>query len=256
MPKPFLTEQHKAFIKANYLKLSGYDMAKKFGCSSSVVNGYKRENGLITPKSVTAKLKAGKMTGRTSFTPEMDAFIKENYLKMPVKAMGRKIDKSFTAIALRLKKLGLEIPKELREQRKKRGQFKEGFVPKNKGLKLEEFMTPENAAKFRSNSFKKGNTPHNAKYNGYERIQKDGYIEVRVSRGNYQFKHRLIWEKANGPIPEDSVLIFKDGNKQNITLDNLEVITKAQHMTNNTIARYPKELRQSFKLIKQLNKQL
>ncbi len=256
MPKPFLTDQHKAFIKANYLKMSGYDMAKKFGCSSTVVNGYKRKQGLVTPKNVMAKNRAKKMTGRTTFTPEMDVFLKQNYLTMPVKTMGRHLDKSFTGITIRLRQLGLVIPLETRLKRKNMTRFKTGFVPNNKGKKLKDFMSPEQVKKFRSNSFKKGHTPHNTKYNGYERTHKDGYIEVRVSKGAFKFKHRLIWEKANGPIPEDCMVVFKDGNKDNIVLDNLELITKAQNMVNNNIFQYPKELRQSFRLIKQLNKQL
>lgn len=256
MPKPFLTNQHKAFIKANYLKMSGKDMAKKFGCSCTVVNGYKRKQGLVTPKEVMAKNRAKKMTGRTSFTPKMDAYLKENYLTIPIKTMGRTLDKSFTGITIRLRQLGLVIPLEVRRKRKKMTQFKTGFVPKNKGKKLKDFMTPEQAENFLSNSFKKGNVPHNTKYNGYKRVQKDGYTEVRVAKGVFKFKHRLLWEKANGPIPDDCMVVFKDGNKQNITLDNLELITRAQNMVNNNIFQYPKELRQSFRLIKQLNKQL
>ncbi|WP_236923177.1 HNH endonuclease signature motif containing protein [Enterococcus wangshanyuanii] len=38
----------------------------------------------------------------------------------------------------------------------------------------------------------------------------------------------MIWEKENGPIPAGHVLMFSDGNKENIRLDNLLLITQNQ----------------------------
>ena len=41
-------------------------------------------------------------------------------------------------------------------------------------------------------------------------------------------KHRYIYEQAFGEIPKDRVLIFLDGNKQNLDLDNLYSISRKQ----------------------------
>lgn len=38
----------------------------------------------------------------------------------------------------------------------------------------------------------------------------------------------MLWEAANGPVPPGHALIFADGNKQNITLENLILVTRAQ----------------------------
>ncbi|MFR4083903.1 HNH endonuclease signature motif containing protein, partial [Faecalibacillus intestinalis] len=74
---------------------------------------------------------------------------------------------------------------------------------------------------------------------GAERKRSDGYIYVKVSdeRGvkyshliNWKPKHILLWEKEYGPIPEGKSLLFLDGNKENVTLDNLALITKAQRL--------------------------
>lgn len=63
----------------------------------------------------------------------------------------------------------------------------------------------------------KGNLPHNTKPIGYERISKDGYVEVKVKmrpsspycNDNFIPKHRLLWEAENGPVPKGHKLILR-----------------------------------------------
>ncbi|MFR0816520.1 MAG: HNH endonuclease signature motif containing protein [Enterococcus casseliflavus] len=43
-------------------------------------------------------------------------------------------------------------------------------------------------------------------------------------------KHKVEWEKVHGEIPKGYVLIFLDGNKQNITMDNLKLVTQGQNL--------------------------
>lgn len=103
--------------------------------------------------------------------------------------------------------------------------FTKGMVPPNKGKK----MSPELYAKCQATMFKKGNEPHNTNYDGHERISKDGYIEVRIRKGKYVFKHRLLWEQVHGPIPKGKIIRFKDGNPQNIVIENMIMITRKKH---------------------------
>ena len=56
----------------------------------------------------------------------------------------------------------------------------------------------------------------------YEKV-KDGPNPAE----NWRPKHHLVWEAANGPIPSDSVIIFLDGDRKNIDLDNLALCSKA-----------------------------
>jgi len=73
--------------------------------------------------------------------------------------------------------------------------------------------------------FKKGHTI-NTKPIGSERICK-GYIEVKVKEPNiWQLKHRVIYEKHFGKVPENYVVIFADGNNRNFDIDNLLLVTK------------------------------
>lgn len=95
--------------------------------------------------------------------------------------------------------------------------------------------------KSRATQFKSGNLPHNTKPIGYERLYRDGYIEVKVKmrpsnpkcNDNFVPKHKLVWEAANGPVPEGCIVVFKDGNKQNVSLENLACITRGQNAVMN-----------------------
>jgi len=109
------------------------------------------------------------------------------------------------------------------------GQFVPGQESHNKGKKM-----PFNANSART-QFKKGNKPHTTKYLGHERVAYDGYIEISVAETNphtgferrYVAKHRHLWEKANGPIPENHVLKCLDGDKANSDPSNWEAIPRA-----------------------------
>ena len=41
-------------------------------------------------------------------------------------------------------------------------------------------------------------------------------------------KHRIVWETANGSVPKGHTIIFADGNRLNISIDNLLMVTRAQ----------------------------
>lgn len=105
--------------------------------------------------------------------------------------------------------------------------FQKGIIPHNKGKKGS--MSPSQYEKCKATMFKKGQVPPNHKNVGSERIDRDGYVLIKVAEPNkWRPKHRVLWEKENGPIPSKHRLIFADGNKQNITLDNLILVSYAQ----------------------------
>lgn len=100
------------------------------------------------------------------------------------------------------------------------GRFVKGQPSWNKGLEL--------SGKYNFNGFKKGNTPHNLKPVGYERLTEDGYIEVRVSSGGFVLKQRLVWEQVHGPIPKGMVVMFKNTDKQDCRIENLMLASRAE----------------------------
>lgn len=100
--------------------------------------------------------------------------------------------------------------------------FKKGHIPANKGKKG---ICGRGCEK---TWFKKGHTPSNHKPVGSERIDsKDGYVLIKVAEPRtWKHKHRVIWEQHHGPIPKDYVVIFLDGDKQNLDINNLALITR------------------------------
>lgn len=110
----------------------------------------------------------------------------------------------------------------------------------NKGLKMKDYLPEATIEKIRKSQFKKGNIPHNRKPIGTERITEDGYVEVKVGafedhKENYQLKHRVVWENANGKVPEGYSICFEDGNKTNCDLANLKLLHRSAVLRENRL---------------------
>lgn len=109
------------------------------------------------------------------------------------------------------------------------GHYPKGQQPWNAGKSM-----PYNANSARTR-FKKGNRPHNTKFEGHERLTKDGYVEISIAEINphtgferrYVQKHRHLWEKENGAVPEGMCLKCLDGNRRNTAPSNWEAVPRA-----------------------------
>lgn len=126
--------------------------------------------------------------------------------------------------------------------------FKKGVAPANKGKRIHEFMSPEGIARSAAVRFSKGHKPHTYRPVGYESVRhltgKGSYIYIKVAKDRPMVpKHRWLWEQAHGPIPADSLVVFRDGDSMHCTLDNLELVTRAEH-GRRCIARETPEQRQ------------
>ena len=77
--------------------------------------------------------------------------------------------------------------------------------------------------------FKVGNKPLNYKPVGTERVNKQGYVEVKVKDPRtWKGKHIVIWEQQNGPVPKGHVILFGDGDKTNLNIENLLLVSRQQ----------------------------
>ena len=133
------------------------------------------------------------------------------------------LDYTKTQIAGAIKRYGLNTGRT--------GRFEKGHVPFNKGTKG---LTSAN-----STSFKKGNVPHTYLPIGSESVTRDGYTIVKVSdegtrNQKWRPKHRLIWEKHHGPVPDGHAIVFGDGDKTNLSIDNLILVSRSQLSVMNT----------------------
>ena len=121
------------------------------------------------------------------------------------------------------------------------GQFQKGQAPPNKGKKWDEFMSINGQINSRKTCFKKGHIPKNHRPVGSERVNVDGYLEIKVAEPNkWKLKHRVIYEQYYGKIPKGYKIIFLDGNKLNISVDNLEKISNNQSLIMNQNAFFTK----------------
>lgn len=108
------------------------------------------------------------------------------------------------------------------------GRFKKGQISHNKGKKGIYYSGCEKGW------FKKGNIPKNHKPVESERVSKDGYIEVKVAEPNkWRLKHRVIWEKIHGPIPSGKCIIFLNGRKTDVRIENLMMIDRKENVRMN-----------------------
>lgn len=136
--------------------------------------------------------------------------------------------------------------------------YKKGDASKNKGMKQSDYMSAEAIAKCKKTEFKKGRVSLNKRPIGAERISTDGYVYLKIREGlnGFVLKHSHLWVQEHGPLPSGHCLWFRDRNKQNCSLDNLELITRAQNVTRNQIHHYPEELQQSIKLTNKLTRKI
>lgn len=177
------------------------------------------------------KLKSGLPTNvkgmqKKLTTPEQDEFIHENYKGLYNKELADLVNERFktnlTTKQIKAYKARNKLDSGIG------GHFKEGAPAWNKGLQQKDYMSKEAIARTKRTRFKKGQIPPNRVPIGTERISKDGYIEVKIQDGqtndNYEFKHRVLWMAHHGEIPDEHIVIFKNGDKEDIRIENLMMV--------------------------------
>ncbi len=200
------------------------------------------------------------MNGK-KWTDQEIEYLKLNFANMYTNQLCNILNKSYTSIAgkaylLRLKKSPEFLKMELARQADRLKvdgagfRFKKGNTPENKGKPMPEHLYK----RFAPTMYQKGHQPHNLQRDGAERMTKDGYIQIRISKNVYKLKHRIIYEQHHGTIPDDMKIRFKDGNKLNVNIENLEAITIAENMAKNTIMRFPTEVRQTIRILNKIKK--
>ena len=174
-----------------------------------------------------------------NWTFEMDDFIVKNYSNMIFDDIAKHLNVSKPAIKNRVVKLGLKGKKNI-------GCFNKGDAPKNKGQKWDDYLTKETQQRIIKTCFKKGHTPANHRNVGSVRKQADGYWYIKISDPRtWKPLHHIIYQEYNPEFRfgEYDVLEFKDGNKDNLHVENLFLTTRQESIkrssnSNEGIVRY------------------
>ena len=201
------------------------------------------------------------------WTPTEDEILRQRYPHELTHDIARDLGRSLSSVYGRAERLELSKTTELRQATGRMSsthpntiasRFKPGMTTWNKGMKGLQIGGIET-------QFKKGHRGGRALENyqpiGTERISKDGYLERKTNddmplQKRWRAVHLLVWEAAHGPLPKGHAIRFKDGDKTNIQLSNLELLSRADNMRRNTIHRYPPELKDAIRTIGRIKRKL
>ncbi|RUB45262.1 HNH endonuclease signature motif containing protein [Pseudomonas aeruginosa] len=177
---------------------------------------------------------------REIWTAEQELVLLRLYPDMPNEVLAARLNKTVQQIYAKAHRLGLKKSPELAKQ-----------ILQACGRKLQ--------IEGNATQFKKGQKPHTWLPVGSTRVSADGYLQRKISDTGYPPRdwkgmHILLWEEHFGPIPTGHCVCFKDNNKQNVVIDNLELITRAERMRRNSIHRYPPELKSAIRVISKLKR--
>ena len=197
------------------------------------------------------------------WTTEEVALLRQKYPDMPTAELAARLGLSIQQVYDKVRGLGIKKSARYRKTRhsgcclpgERRGratEFKAGMAPHNKGKKFEA------GGRSRETRFKAGRRPANTVPVSTVVTDSYGYLRQKIAanrgRFGWRFLHHVVWEAAHGPLPAGHIVIFKDGDRRNVQLENLVCISKRDNMHRNTIQRYPKALKQTIRAVAKLNK--
>ncbi len=142
-----------------------------------------------------------------------------------------------------------------------RHRFPKGHVPANKGLRRPGWFAGRT-------QFQKGQRPRNTLPVGTVMPNSAGYMRIKISDApepshakgansrNWEFVHRRVWEAAHGPIPKGHRIWWKDRNHGNCALENLELLSDAEHMRRTTIHNLPPDLKKACQALGAVRRKL
>jgi len=217
-------EEIKTFIAENAWGRTSQELADlvnevfpDFGVTVTQVRCYKTNNG------IKCGVKGVREGHGSKYTPEMLEWVRANAAGKGNQELADECSRVF----------GIEISaKQISNYKKSHkissgltGHFEKGCVPYNKGKHIE--VHPN----CKKGWFKKGEHPQNFKEIGTVVVNNDGFLVRKVANPDvWKFESRLVWEAHYGPIPPGNKIMHLDGNRLNVDINNLAMISDAEHM--------------------------
>lgn len=206
------------------------------------------------------------------------AYIREHYACTATKTIAEALGRTVLSIYQGADKLGLsKDPIWLKANvglQKGSGvgaafRYPKGHVPANKGLR----RPGDSPGRMRETQFKKGSRTGKAAINyrpvGTVLPDHEGFVRVKLrdahgekpfgfaNKSVWQLVHHKVWIEHNGPIPPKHIVTFKDRNRNNCAIENLELITMAENARRNRMwTIYPREFAEAIHLNGQLKRRI
>jgi hypothetical protein len=172
------------------------------------------------------------------YTADQLDWLRELYPQMPCKPLTRLFNETFRADITSTAMHGTLLRYKIASGRT--GRFEKGLTPYNKGMTgLRHSPATE---------FKKGSVPASTRPVGSEQYRSDGYIWVKIAEPRtWRQKHVFLWEQHHGHRPPGHAIIFKDQNRENISLDNLLLVDRKLllRINKNNYAKMPDPIKPS-----------
>lgn len=207
--------------------------------------------------------------GKRLWSEEEEAILRDRYPHESTQALAAELRRTVLSVYQRARQLGLNKSEAYMASpaacRLRRGdnpgvafRFPKGHVPSNKGTRRPGWAP----GRMKETQFKPGVPSWRTMPVGSTRTV-DGYVYRKVSdtqnvpwTKNWKLEHHIVWEQANGPIPSGHMLVFVNGEATDIRIDNLECITRQEHMRRHTVHNLPKPLASTIQLLGALNRQI
>ena len=208
MSKRNYTEEVNQFIINNHDKYTFEEMAEQINTRF----GYNKTPRNIETHMRQLRLKPKITPNPLNYTKEMDDFIiknckgirKSELVELFNKEFGT--DRSIWSIKKRMTRIGA----------------------RNELLLHKDTHPAINNPNSIKTRFKKGDKCRFAKPVGSERVKVDGYIEVKINQDTWEKKHRVVYENAFGSLKQGEIILFLDGNKNNLDISNLAKVTNRE----------------------------
>lgn len=207
--------------------------------------------------------------GKRLWSEADDARLRCDYPDTPTETLARELRRTLASTYNRAKLLGLTKSEAYLASpaacRLRRGdhvgvayQFKPGQAPLNKGLRRPGW----GPGRMKATQFKPGLRIWHQRNVGDTRVV-DGYIYRKIAETprvpwtrNWKLDHWLVWEAAHGPVPAGHNVAFKNGDRTDIRLDNLECISRRAQMARNTVHNLPQPLKHTIQVLGQLTRRI
>ena len=216
------------------------------------------------------------MKRRRGWTAEQLQMLRDLYPETETAALATRFRKAAQTVNTMASKLGVRKTAEFMRRRAIERpewvacQFSKGHIPANAGTRRPGW----GPGRMKETQFKRGERSGVAARNwrpiGTILPDPEGYLRIKIREaehgkeptgfGNtrvWPLLQRHVWEQHHGPIPRGHNVAFKNGNRQDCSIENLECISRAEMAHRNRMwGRLPQELAEAIQLNGALKRKL